>query len=128
MTDGSPSGREEDDIAVRLLQSAHKVRQTLFSVFVPCFLFLWVTHQVPVDEYAFGTPLVVQAATLLDINDNQSSYSHHQHGDEPGEFSQNNGEHDKADERHADRRCRQCEEAATDAHELQRLCKPPKTG
>ena len=60
--------------------------------------------------------------------DDQSCHSHHQHGDEPGEFSQNNGEHDEADERHADRRSRQCEEAATDAHELQRLLQTFENG
>ena len=33
-------------------------------------------------------PFVVETATLLDVNGDQSDHCHHQHGDEPGKLSQ----------------------------------------
>ncbi len=43
-------------------------------------------------------PFVVETATLLDVNGNQSDHCHHQHGDEPGKLSQSDGETDKTHE------------------------------
>ena len=43
-------------------------------------------------------PFVVETATLLDVNGDQSDHCHHQHGDEPGKLSQSDGETDKTHE------------------------------
>ena len=54
--------------------------------------------QAFVDKDAFVPFLVMQPATLLDVNRHQSGNRHDQHGDETGELAQDNGEYDKADE------------------------------
>jgi hypothetical protein len=54
--------------------------------------------QTLIDKDTFVLPLVMETATLLDVDGDQSGYYHHKHGDEPGKFPQCDGEHDEADE------------------------------
>ena len=76
---------------------------------------------VLIDVDALRPFLVVQSAALLDENGGQPDGGHHQHGDEPGEFPQDDGESDESHEGHAYGHRRQREETAPDAHELQRF-------
>ena len=51
-----------------------------------------------VNKYSFGFLLVMKPTSLLNVDSNEACYRHHQHGNKPSEFSQCNGEDDKADE------------------------------
>jgi len=58
--------------------------------------------QTFIDKDALVPFLVMQSAPLFDVNRHQSCDRYDQHGDESGELSQRDGEHDKSNERHPD--------------------------
>lgn len=89
---------------------------------------LRVASQILVNIDTLCPPFVVETATLLDVNGNQSDHCHHQHGDEPGKLSQSDGEADETYERHTDGRCCQCQKTAAYAHELQRFLQAFENG
>lgn len=66
---------------------------------------------------AFG----MKAIALPDVNGGQSNKGKDNHGNEAGQLTQDNGEEDKAEEGHADGNRGKGQEAASDAHKLQRF-------
>ena len=80
--------------------------------------------QALIDEDSPVVPLAMESAALLDVNRDQSCDGQHNHSDEACQLANEDGEHDKADERQPDGSGGIAKESASDSHELQRTLKP----
>ena len=79
--------------------------------------------QALIDEDSPVVPLGMESAALFDVNRDQSCDGQHNHSDEACQFTNEDGEHDKADERQSDGSGGIAKEPASDSHELQRTLK-----
>ena len=79
--------------------------------------------QALIDEDSLVVPLGMKSAALFDVNRDQSCDGQHNHGDEACQLANEDGEHNKADERQSDGSGGIAKEPASDSHELQRTLK-----
>ena len=84
--------------------------------------------QALIDEDSLVVPLGMESAALFDVNRDQSCDGQHNHSDEACQFTNEDGEHDKADERQSNGSGGIGKEPASDSHELQRTLKPFEYG
>ena len=63
----------------------------------------------------------MKAASLLDVDGDESCDRHHHHGNDTGNFTYEDGEDDKAYEGCADGGCRKCQEPSSYSHEFKGL-------
>ena len=85
-------------------------------------------EQTLIDKDSPVMPFGMESAALLDVNRDQSCDGQHNHGDEACQLANEDGEHDKADERQSDGSGGIAKEPASDSHELQRTLKPFEYG
>ncbi|EJX07691.1 hypothetical protein EVA_04200 [gut metagenome] len=90
--------------------------------------FLCIFSEVLVDIDSLVALLVMESAPLFDIDGNQSCQGHHQHGDESGKLSQDNGEADKTHKRNTDGGCCERQKTTSNAHKFQRFLQAFENG